>query len=55
MKPTEEQYEFAMKQVEILLPLVDDNTPLNDANVVALKHYSDIIISYEKEHYPFRI
>ena len=51
-KITKEQYEFALQRVEELLPLVDDNTPTNDRNAVELTMMSDIIIDYEKEHYP---
>ena len=51
-KVTKEQYEFALARVEELLPLVDDNTPTNDRNAVELTMMSDIIIDYEKEHYP---
>lgn len=51
-KVTKEQYEFALERVEELLPLIDDNTPSNDKNVVELTVMSDIIIAYEKEHYP---
>ena len=51
-KVTKEQYEFALARVEELLPLVDDNTPANDRNAVELTMMSDIIIAYEKEHYP---
>ena len=42
-KVTKEQYEFALARVEELLPLVDDNE---------LPVMSDIVIAYEKEHYP---
>lgn len=35
-----------------LLPLVDDNTPANDKNAVELTMMSDVVISYEKEHFP---
>ena len=45
-KITKEQYEFALARVEELLPLVDDSTPAND------KSMSDIVIAYEKEHFP---
>ena len=38
--------------MEELLPLVDDNTPANDKNAVELTVMSDIVIAYEKEHYP---
>ena len=51
-KITKEQYDFAMERVEELLPLVDDNTPANDKNAVELGMMSDIVIAYEKEHYP---
>lgn len=32
--------------------MVDDNTPANDKNAVELTMMSDIVIAYEKEHYP---
>lgn len=51
-KITKEQYDFAMERVEELLPLVDDNTPANDKKSVELSMMSDIVIAYEKEHYP---
>ena len=54
-KVTKEQYEFALARVEELLPLVDDNTPANDRNAVELTMMSDIIIDYEKEHYPIGV
>mgnify|MGYP002524241529 CR=1 FL=1 len=49
---TQEQYEFALQRIEELLPLVDDNTPANDRNAVELTLMSDIVIAYEKEHFP---
>lgn len=51
-KVTKEQYEFALGRIEELLPLVDDNTPANDKNAVELSVMSDIVIAYEKEHFP---
>ncbi len=51
-KITKEQYEFALAKVEELLPLVDDNTPSNDKKAVELSVMSDIVIAYEKVHYP---
>ena len=51
-KITKEQYKFALERVEDLLPLVDDNTPVNDKKAVELTMMSDIVIAYEKEHYP---
>ena len=51
-KITKEQYEFAQARIEELLPLVDDNTPANDRNAIELTMMSDVVIDYEKEHYP---
>ena len=52
MDITKEQYEFALARIEQLLPIVDDNTPANDKDAVELSVMSDIVIAYEKEHYP---
>lgn len=49
---TKEQYELALERVETLLPLVEENTPITDKKVVELTLMSDIIIEYEKEHFP---
>lgn len=49
---TKEQYEFALERIEELLPLVNDDTPANDRNAIELSLMSDIVIEYEKEHYP---
>lgn len=51
---TKEQYEFALVRIEELLPLVTDNTPANDRNAVELTLMSDIVVEYEKEHFPNR-
>lgn len=51
-KITNKEYEFALARVEELLPLVDDNTPANDKNAVELTMMSDVVVSYEKEHFP---
>jgi HTH-type transcriptional regulator/antitoxin HigA len=53
-KITKEQYEFALARVEELLPLVNDNIPTNDKNAVELTVMSDIVIAYEKEHFPIK-
>lgn len=36
----------------MLLSLVDDNTPANDRNAIELTMMSDVVIDYEKEHFP---
>jgi hypothetical protein len=51
-KITKEQYEKALKRVEVLLPIVTDRTPVTDKNALELSMMSDIVIAYEKEHYP---
>ena len=51
-KITKEQYEFALGKVEELLPLVGEDCPANDKKAIELSVMSDIVIAYEKEHYP---
>ena len=51
-KITKEQYEFALARIEELLPVVDDNTLSNGRNAVELTMMSNLVIDYEKEHYP---
>ncbi|MBR1513346.1 MAG: helix-turn-helix transcriptional regulator [Bacteroidales bacterium] len=51
-KIKKEQYEFALARIEELLPLVNDDTPANDRNAVELTMMSDVVIEYEKEHFP---
>lgn len=48
---TEWQYELAVKRVEQLLPLVDDNTPQDNENFIELKRLSDIVSDYSEEHF----
>ena len=49
---TQAQYEFALARIEELLPLVREDTPANDRNAIELTMMSDIVIGYEKEHFP---
>ena len=49
-KITEAQYLFAKQRIEDLL-MVDDSNPQNPA-VIELGLMSDIVIEYEKEHFP---
>ncbi|MBR5434762.1 MAG: helix-turn-helix transcriptional regulator [Bacteroidales bacterium] len=51
-KITKQQYEFALRRVEELLPLVDETMSKNDPAVVELSMMSDFVIEYEKEHFP---
>lgn len=52
MKITKEQYEFALKRIEELHPLIDDNTPTNDVNAIEFSMVAEIVIAYEEEHFP---
>ena len=45
------QYNWAVKRVEELLPLVDDNTSVNDPNCIELKLLSDMVADYSDEHF----
>ena len=50
----ETAYKAAMERIEELLPLVDDNTPLNDKNLIELDLLSEHVDDYEEEHYPIK-
>ena len=47
----EAQYNWAVSRVEELLPLVDENTPMNDTNAIELKLLSELVADYSDEHY----
>ena len=49
---TKQQYEFALDRIEQLLPLVTDETSVNDRNAIELTLMSDIVEAYEKKHFP---
>ena len=51
-KITKEQYEYALGRVEELLPQVDDTMSSTDKKVVELSVMSDVVIAYEKVHFP---
>ena len=46
------RYEYALNRVEELLPLVSDETPVNDPRAIELSIMSECIIAYEEKHYP---
>lgn len=50
----ETAYKAAMERIEELLPLVDDNTPLTDKNLIELDLLSGLVEEYEDEHYPIK-
>ena len=45
------QYEWAVKRVEELLPLVTDDTPLTDPNSIELELLSNMVADYSEEHF----
>lgn len=47
-------YEAAMERIEELLPLVDDDTPLTDRNLIELDLLAELVADYEDEHYPIK-
>ena len=49
---SEAAYRAAMNRIEELLPLVNDNTPVDDPNYLELDLLSDMVEEYEDIHYP---
>ena len=45
------QYDWAVKRVEELLPLVDDSTPLDDPNCIELELLPNMVADYSEEHF----
>lgn len=53
MEPvTKAKYEYALRRIEELLPLVGEETPMDDPNSIELDIVSEIVEQYEKEYYP---
>ena len=48
----ETAYKATMERIEELLPMVDDDTPLNDKNLIELDLLSGLVAEYEDVHYP---
>ena len=49
---SEAAYRAALLRIEELLPLVNDNTPVDDPNYLELDMISDMVEEYEDVHYP---
>lgn len=45
------QYDWAVKRVEELLPLVTDDTPPTDPNSIELELLSNMVADYSEEHF----
>ncbi|NDV57906.1 XRE family transcriptional regulator [Bacteroides sp. 519] len=48
-------YKATMSRIEELLPLVDDNTPVDDKNLIELDLLSALVEEYEDVHYPLNV
>jgi len=46
------EYEAIMARVDELVEIVDDNTLPTDKNYIELDFLADLVVAYEKEHYP---
>jgi len=49
---TQIEYEAIMTRVNELVEIVDDLTPATDKNLIELDFLTDLVVAYEKEHYP---
>ena len=47
----EEQYNQMVARVELLLPLVDDDTPEDDPNRIELEMLSNLVADYSDDHF----
>ncbi|MDR0295040.1 MAG: helix-turn-helix domain-containing protein [Prevotellaceae bacterium] len=48
----EEQYQALLRKVNELMDVVNEDTPKNDSNFVALDLLADLVEEYEIHHYP---
>lgn len=51
----EQAYKAAMARIDTLLPLVNDETPMDDPNYLELDMLSDMVAEYEDVHYPIGV
>ena len=50
----DKQYKVLMERIEELLPLVAEDTPMTDKNLVELELLSNLAADYDEEHYPIK-
>jgi len=46
------EYEAIMTRIDELVEIVDDNTLPTDKNYIELDFLTDLVVAYEKEHFP---
>ena len=51
----EAAYKAALARIDALLPLVDDETPMTNPNLLELEMLSDMVVEYEDVHYPIGV
>ena len=49
---TKTEYDAIMQRIDELVEIVDDNTSRTDKNYIELDILTDLVVAYEKEHYP---
>lgn len=47
-------YKVAMERIEELLPLVKEETPLTNKNLIELELLSNLVADYDEEHFPIK-
>ena len=52
---SEEQYHVMIQRIEELLPLVRNETPVTDRNMVELAVISNLVEEYEEKHFPVKM
>jgi len=50
----DKQYKVLMERIEELLPLVAEDTPMTDKNLVELELLSNLAADYDEAHYPIK-
>ncbi len=51
----EMEYEAIISRINELVELVDDNISKTDKNYIELDFLTDLVVAYEKEHYPVEV
>jgi antitoxin component HigA of HigAB toxin-antitoxin module len=49
------EYEAIISRIDELVEIVDDNTHKTDKNYIELDFLTDLVVAYEKEHYPVEV
>lgn len=50
----ETQYKASMERIEEIMPLVGDDTPLTDKNLIELELLSNLVADYDEVRYPIK-